>query len=251
MADAPTVAADAQPVGQGWSLLGAPRDHCVITDPTAEDKVTWFVDGEIAATCKDGGSDTAVLTPEDRGLGALAVRRSYFGDATRVTWYPPTEDGRRLGPRAAAHLGRGGIDLVPDAGSPAAVREEEARRHPVRTGARHVVSGAAKVVLPIAGVWVMLQLVGLLGHIPLPDLPSVPWPDLPSISWPDLPRVPWPDLPDLPTWHEPEWVRRAARVAPYVLPVVVGLAVAWAEHRRRRAQDRRRAAASESTETVA
>lgn len=249
MADDPTD--DAQPVGQGWSLSWASREHRVITDPAASDKVVWIVDGEVAATSDEGGSDTAVLTPEDRHLGALAVRRGYFGDATRVTWYPPEEEGRRLGARTAARLGHGGIDLLPDAGSPAAAREEDARRHPVRTGARRVVSSAAKVVLPIAGVWVMLQLAGLLGRIPLPDLPSIPWPDLPNISWPDLPNIPWPDLPDLPTWHEPAWVARVARVAPYVVPVLVGLAVAYAEYRRRRAQDRRRAAAVEESSPAA
>ncbi len=64
-------------------------------------------------------------------------------------------------------------------------------------------------------------------------LPAVPLPQvrLPSLPWPDVP------LPTLPGWQVPWWVRRAAGVAAYLLPVALAAVLARAELRRRRRTD--------------
>ncbi|WP_028474231.1 hypothetical protein [Nocardioides alkalitolerans] len=140
--------------------------------------------------------------------------------------------GVRVSATTAAHTDVGGLDLDPDPGTPAAVRDEKVRRNPRLYAARHVVEGVAKVVVPIVVVWLLAR---LAFSVPLPN---IPWPDLPSIPWPDLPSISLPRL----DWAPPYWLQVVADNAKYVVPVLIGIGIACGEVRRRRTQDEKKAA---------
>lgn len=152
------------------------------------------------------------------------MRFSLLGGARRVTWFPAGD------PRAwKARAGIGGIDLDPEPGSPAAVREERARRHPGLYRARHAAAGVATVAVPLLLVYLASRLVFSLPW-PVWNLPSVPWPDI------DLPSIPWPDW-TLPDWQPPAWVGWVLDRLKFLWPVLVGLGLAGGEVHRRRKQD--------------
>ncbi|MCZ2860699.1 hypothetical protein [Blastococcus sp. VKM Ac-2987] len=203
--------------------------------------VTWHVDGQLVAVTRSS-EDTVRLEPGDRleksgsgtdahaeelpDVGAIGVRFTAVGRPRRVTWY--RADGE-VSAATRALLGAGGIDLDPEPGSPAALREERIRRHPRRHAAVTVAGGVGKVVVPL-----------LLGLLAVRLATAIPWPDwnLPSIPWPDvdLPSIPWPDV-ELPDWQVPGWVSWLADKMTYVWPVILAAALARAEIRRRRRQD--------------
>ena len=196
-------------------------------------QVTWWVDDEEIATKKSGSEDTLYLAADEEHaladeVGAIRAQFTVMSKPVRATWF----EGTRSRATTASYLGTGGIDLVPEPGSPAAIREDRMRANPRLFAARHVVGGVATVLVPIAAAVVIAW---LLSRVTLPDLdlPSVPWPDLPSIPWPsiDLPSIPWPD------WEMPEWLRWLLDKATYVWPVLLGLWFARREMRRRREQD--------------
>ncbi len=204
--------------------------------------VTWHVDGRLVAA-KKSSEDTVRLRTGDRlgksggsvtdadgegrpDVGAIGVKFTAFGRPRRVTWYRADGD---VSATTHALLGRGGIDLDPEPGSPAALREERMRRHPRRHAAVAIVGGVGKVVIPL-----------LLGLLAVRLALSIPWPDwnLPSIPWPDvdLPWIPWPEV-DLPDWQVPGWVSWLADTVKYVWPVILAAVLARAEIKRRRQQD--------------
>lgn len=212
------------------------REHRVETSVGDgwRNEATWWVDGEEVATATSRVEDNLYLVvSEDHelaaSLGAVRARFTGLSKPLRATWF----EGERRTAEAAARIGVGGLDLVPEPGSPAAVREERMRSQPRRHASLHVAKGVANVVVPILIGIVFFWLARRV------DLPSVPWPDvdLPSIPWPsiDLPAVPWPD------WELPGWVRWALDHVTYVVPIVIGLTLARSEVRRRRQQDELRA----------
>lgn len=197
---------------QRWDL----PPHRVVVRPTGWSRTTtWTVDGEVVAE-KRSSEDKLVLDGGEHGL--VRVLFSWSGSSRRVTWFAESE-------KVQAHAGLGGTDLDPEPGSKAALREARMRARPRLYAARHVVAGVAKVVVPLAVVWLLSRVAFDLPH---PDLPR---PDLPH-----LPSLPLPSV-HLPDWHLPGWVRWALEKKNYVLPVVVGTALAVAEVRRRRRQD--------------
>lgn len=209
-------------VGDGWS-----------------NEATWWVDGEQVATKKSTTEDSLYLSA-DKGhdladtAGALRVRFTALNKPVRATWF----EGGREKASAASYIGSAGIDLVPEPGSPAALREEKMRANPRLYAARHVAGGLGKVVVPIIAAVVITW---LLSRVSLPDwdlgLPAIPWPDLPSIPWPQLP---WPSI-SLPSVDVPDWLRRLLDKVKYVWPILLGLWLARREMRRRRQQDELRA----------
>ncbi|MBB3674353.1 hypothetical protein [Modestobacter versicolor] len=207
-----------------WLLTSDGHEHLVeIAEVGLRRRLTWSVDGTEAAT-KTTSDEKVVLDGGEHG--AVGVRLPTFtGPARRVTWYPPGAQAV-----AVAQTGLGGTDFDPEPGSKAAVREAWIREHPNLHAARRTGAAVLGVVLPILGIW-------LLSRIDIP-WPSIPWPD-----W-DLPSIPWPDISiPLPDWDLPElpaWLRELLDKAKYVVPVLVALAVARAEVRRRRAQDERK-----------
>jgi hypothetical protein len=155
------------------------------------------------------------------------VRFSTLGKARRATLFGPDEDVQAL-------AGLGGIDLVPDEGSPAAAYEDRVRLHPGRYAAIATVGGVAKVVVPLV---LGLVAIRFAVNLPWPDLPSIPFPDLPDlpdVPWPDLPSIPFPDLPDV---RLPDWLRWLLDKVKYVWPIVLAYVIARAEIKRRRTQD--------------
>ena len=233
---------------QRWELSALGRRHRVETTGSVVRTVTWHVDDQLVAATRSS-DDTVRLDPGDRlekdrgkgageqppDVGALTVTFTALGRPKRATWYRPDGD---VAATARALLGVGGVDLAPEPGSPAALREERIERHPRRHTALAVAGGVATVVLPL-----------LLGLLAVRLAIAIPWPDwdLPSIPWPDvdLPSIPWPDvdLPDvdLPDWQLPGWVAWLLDRAGYVWPVVLAWFLARREVRRRRDQARLRA----------
>lgn len=204
-------------VGDGWA-----------------NEATWSVDGEQVATKKSSSEDNLYLSPpKDHeladDLGAVRVRFTVMSKPIRATWF----EGSREKASAASYLGAGGIDLVPEPGSPAALREDRMRANPRLYAARHVAGGVAKVVGPIIALAILAW---LLARVSWPDW-DLPWPQL------DLPTIPWPELPaiSLPAWDPPDWVRWVLDKVKYVWPVLLGLWLARREIRRRREQDELRA----------
>lgn len=235
---------------QAWDLVAEGRRHRVETTGSVSRTLRWRVDGQVVAA-KKSSEDTVRLKPGDRlkgeddggpddppadaapDVGSVTVQYTGLGKPKRATWYPPAD-----GAAVRAALGTGGIDLEPEPGSPAALREERIRQHPRRYALVATAGGVAKVVLPL-----------LLGLLAVRLTVALPWPDwdLPSIPWPDvdLPSIPWPDvdLPDvdLPDWQAPAWVRWIADKAQFVWPVLLAAYLARREIRRRREQDALRA----------
>ncbi|MCZ2827031.1 MULTISPECIES: hypothetical protein [unclassified Modestobacter] len=227
---------------QAWDLVAHERRHRVEGTGSVSRTVRWSVDGQVVAA-KKSAEDTLRLKPGDRlkgepdagpddqparadpDLGSVTVQYTALGKPKRATWHP--------GGSVGAAFGTGGIDLEPEAGSPAALREERIRQRPRRYAVLAVVGGVAKVVLPLL---LGLLVVRLTVALPWPDwdLPSIPWPDV------DLPSIPWPDV-DLPDWQAPAWVRWVADKAQYVWPILLAWVLARREIRRRREQDALRA----------
>jgi hypothetical protein len=120
------------------------------------------------------------------------------------------------------------VPMDPEPGTRAARIEAFARRHPGLFAGRHVVRGVARVLLPLLGVGL---LVNLLPRIPIHiDAPDIPWPDLPDIPVPDV------DVPSL-----PGWVDAILATTHYWLPILIGLIIAVRERNRRRRQAAARA----------
>lgn len=208
-------------VGDGWS-----------------NRATWWVDGEEIASKKSASEDSLYLSVDEEHeladeLGAIRVRFTTLSKPVRATWF----EGTRAKAVAASYVGAGGIDLVPEPGSPAALREEKMRANPRLYAARHIVGGVCSVLVPIAAAVIIAW---LLSRITLPDLglPSIPWPDLPSIPWPE---VPWPSFRLDIGWDAPDWLRWLLDKAKYVWPILLGLWLARREVTRRREQDALRA----------
>lgn len=238
-----------------WHLAARGHRHRVEIVGSFSRTVTWFIDDRLVAGKRSMG-DSVQLKPGDLPrrsglrvqarpeLGVLSLTFTALGRPRRVTWYGADGD---LSAAACALLGRGGIDLDPERGSPAARRENRMRRQPRWHLAAAVAGGLGRVVGPLL---LGLLAVGLALAVPLPDwhLPSVPWLDL------DLPTLPLPRV-DLPNWQAPGWISRLGDVVPYVGPVVLAYVVARAEIRRRRQQDllkaELRAAAGDRAGTVA
>lgn len=223
---------------QVYELSVGGRHHHVETSVGDwSNRATWWIDGEEIATQKSSVEDSLFLAADTGhdladGAGALRVRFTTLGQPIRATWF----EGSRDAATAASRIGTGGIDLVPDPGSPAAVREEKMRANPRLHAARHVVGGVGTIVVPVVaaliGAWVAAR-------ISWPDLglPAIPWPELPSIPWPE---IPWPSIP-LPSWDAPDWLRWIVDRIRYVWPVLLGLWLARREMNRRREQDELRA----------
>ena len=215
-----------------WTLDHEGRSHRVEAGTAMSHHVRWHVDGALLAE-RTTWDDRVVVKPEDAAAGQLVVRYSGMGKPRRATLLGPDDE-------AGALTGLGGIDLVPEAGSPAAAYEDRVRLHPNRYAAIATVGGVAKVVVPL-----------LLGLLVVRFAVSLPWPDVPLPDLPDgpdLPRVPWPDIPwpDLPEVRLPDWLRWLLDKAKYVWPVVLAFVLARAEIKRRRDQDAKRTADDEA-----
>lgn len=228
---------------QVYELTVAGHHHRVETSAGDgwSNEATWWVDGEEIATKKSSSEDNLYLSTDKKhdladSAGAVRVRFSVLSAPLRATWFEGTRDKAAT----ASYIGTGGIDLVPEPGSPAAQREEKMRANPRLYAARHVVGGVGKVVVPIIGAAI---LVWLLSRISLPDwdlgLPSIPWPQIP---WPEIPwpEIPWPSI-DLPRIAIPDWLRWLLDKLKYVWPVLLGVWLARREVKRRREQDALRA----------
>lgn len=215
---------------QVWTLDHQGRTHRVEASGAASHQVRWLVDGELV-TEKQAWEEK--LTLDGAECGRVVVRFSTFGKARRATLFDADEDAQAL-------AGIGGVDLVPEAGSPASAYEDRIRLHPQRYAAIATLVGVAKVVVPLL---VGLLAIRLAVSIPWPDLP---FPNLPDIPWPDLPSIPVPDLPDV---RLPDWLRWLLDKVKYVWPIVLAYVLARAEINRRRKQDElRRAPGSTESE---
>jgi hypothetical protein len=194
---------------QLWELRIDGVAHRVTATTGLRHYAEWYADGERVAA--RGGLEGRLRLHSDEH-GRLEVRYAALGTPRRATL--------------------GGLDLVPEPGSPAAEFEDRVRARPHLFAAIQTAVGVARVVVPI-----------LLGLVAVRFALSFDWPDLPDLPSPDLPDVPWPDLPDvpLPDVTLPGWVRWVLHNAHYVIPVVVAFVLARAEIRRRRTQDELRA----------
>ncbi|MET1061224.1 MAG: hypothetical protein ABWX84_16600 [Nocardioides sp.] len=214
---------------QRWSLTVDGHEHRVeAVERGLTRRVEWWVDEALVATTRTSDEKVTLrpgtgVEPPVEQTGTLQVRFTPLGRGRRATWH-----------EGAVAVPGAGVDLEPEPGSPAAAYEERVRRHPRRHAARAVAVSVLTVVLPL-----------LLGLLAIRFAVSLPWPDLPSIPRPDLPSVPLPDLPlpdiALPAWTLPGWVRRVLDVLGHVWPVLLALALARTEIRRRRRQDELRA----------
>lgn len=225
---------------QVFELTVEGRRHRVETSTGSgwSNEATWWVDGAEIATKKSSSDDSLYLSADkDHDLadavGAVRVRFTTLSKPVRATWF----EGSRDKATAASWVGTGGIDLVPEPGSPAAVREDKMRANPGLYAARHVVGGVAKVALPIVAAIVIAWLLARVSW-PNLNLPSIPWPDLPSIPWPE---IPWPSFRLDIDWEPPGWLRWILDKASYVWPVLLGIWLARREVKRRREQDELRA----------
>ncbi|SDE12229.1 hypothetical protein [Nocardioides lianchengensis] len=215
---------------QIWELVVDGHAHLVEVHGSVNRRIEWYVDGELVGTQKSTEDKIRVKADDEErtDLGSIGVWFSGMGKPRRATYFDPGQDGD-----LKSLAGVGGVDLVPEPGSPAAAYEDRVRAHPTRYALIATVGGVAKVVLPIL-LAVLAARVAV--SIPWPDwnLPSVPTPDLPSIPTPDLPSIPWPDLPDV---SVPGWVEWLLDKVKYVWPIVLAVVIARGEIRRRRKQD--------------
>lgn len=206
---------------QPWDLEVAGAHHRVtVLDGAFRRTLTWTVDGTMVTEQKSSEEKVVLSDPEH---GSVLMRFTMLGRTRRVTWYSPDEG------ELAAQTGLGGIDFVPEPGTPAAKREEQMRANPRLWAARHVLGGIGKVVVPIVLTWLLAR---FAFSLPLPDinLPRIPFPDI------NVPDLPLPDI-DLPDLTLPEWVKTVLNNAKYVVPILIGIALARAEIVRRRKQD--------------
>lgn len=187
---------------QVWRLTVGGVEHRVVGRGGVRHLVQWYADGALVAQ-KGTAEGRFRLRSEEHGT--LEVRYGGLGRPRRATL--------------------GGLDLVPEPGSPAAELEDRVRARPHLYAVVQTAGGVARVVVPIL---LTLVTVRLALSLPLPDLPL---PDLPRIPTPDLPAVP------LPAVTLPAWLRWVLENAHYVVPVVVAFVLAQAEIRRRRRQD--------------
>ncbi|WP_426245611.1 hypothetical protein [Nocardioides sp. LHG3406-4] len=216
---------------QTWDLTDGGVRHRVEVTGDVNRRLRWYVDDELALEKR---SMEDKLTVSREGGQALHVRYSALGSPRRATLYDD---------KAAATVGLGGTDLVPEEGSRAAKWEQSILDHPRRHALVATLGGVAVVVVPLVAAAVLIPLLGL---IPWPSLPSIPWPHLPDVPWPDLPSIPWPEV-SLPDWELPGWVRWVRDHAKYVVPIVVAWAVAQGEIKRRRQQHEQRQQAPAGT----
>lgn len=225
---------------QVWELEVDGRHHRVETSHGDwSNKVIWWVDGERLADRSSADDSLELSAEEDHDLadevGAIKVRFTGMGRPRRATHFA----GDRDTASTRALMGTGGTDLDPEPGSKAARREDFALRHPVLGGLDNVIGGAGKIVIPLVVAALLPLLRRLLPDwdidLPLPDLPSIPWPDvdLPSIPWPDV-SIPWPDV------SLPGWVGTVLDALRFVWPLLLGIAIAVSEHRRRKRNAARR-----------
>lgn len=231
--------AGAMAQGQTFELVVEGRRHRVETSVGDgwSHHATWWVDDEEIATKKTASEDNIYLAADKEHelsdvVGAVRVRFTTLGKPVRATWFEGTRDKAT----AASWVGTGGIDLVPEPGSPAAVREEKMRANPLLYSARHVAGGVGAVLVPIIGAVVVAW---VLARVSWPDW-DIPWPDLdlPSIPWPE---IPWPSFRVDIDWEAPSWLRWILDKVTFVWPVLLGIWLARREMRRRREQDALRA----------
>ena len=204
---------------QLWEVTDGGERHRVEVTGEVVRTLRWWVEDELVVE-KRSMEDKLAVTRQ--GGQTLRVRYSSLGAPRRASLYAD---------HATALVRAGGVDLVPEEGSRAALWERRVIEHPRRHTLLATVGAAAGVVVPILLLAVLLP---LLGRIPWPDV-DLPLPDLPSIPRPDLPSIPWPDI-TLPGWLLPGWVRWVLDRAPYVVPIVIAFVVARSEVRRRRQQ---------------
>jgi hypothetical protein len=207
---------------QIWELVVDGRAHLVEVYGSVNRRVEWYVDGALVGTEKSTEDRIRVSADDEPGLGSVGVFFSGMGKPRRATYFDPDQKGD-----LKALAGVGGLDLVPEPGSPAAAYEERVRAHPTRYAILAAGGGVAKVVVPIV---LALLAARIAVSIPWPDwnLPDIPTLDLPSIPWPD---IPWPDL-SVPGWLE--WLLDKVK---YVWPIVLAIVLAQGEIKRRRKQD--------------
>jgi len=165
------------------------------------DRVRLLVDGETVAERKADGKRT---TLKGDGFTIVAVMPFWGGSVARAELVADT--GER-------------VRLKPEPGTRAARIDRFEHAHPRVFAARHVVGGAAQVAVAIIGITFALSFLPEI-HLPSIDLPSI---DLPSLPLPDLPNVTVPD-----------WIRAILQSKQYWLPIVIGIALASAELKRRR-----------------
>ncbi|CAN7315861.1 hypothetical protein [Knoellia sp. LjRoot47] len=213
--------------GQTFEIAYAGHTHrVVVTDSGLAREYVWTCDG-VEVARRQSLDDRVTLTPksppgsepetgaQSGEIGKIRVRAGFTGVRRATLVIAGTE-----------------VDLVPEAGSAAARREERVRAHPRRHVALHTTAALAKVLIPVLGIGLVIS------WLPSIDLPRIPWPDI------DLPSLPWPsiDLPSLPRpdWELPSWVRWVLDKVKYVWPVLLAFGIAQHEVRRRRDQDQRR-----------
>jgi hypothetical protein len=170
-----------------------------------QDLVLLLVDGRQVAEAKPDGANTVV---EGEGLVVRAV----------MPWHGASIKRAELVPAGGEPLA-----MQPAPGSAAARRARLERERPGLYAARHVAKGVGQALLAVVGVAFLVRF--------LPELP------LPSIDLPELPAIDLPGLP-VPSIEPPGWVEDVLRTKQYWLPVLLGIALALNEWRRRRARGR-------------
>lgn len=195
------------------------RDYVVsVAEEGWSRRVALEVDGQELVSRKTS-EERLTLKPSDKKVaaevGKVTLRLSGMGRVRRAT------------------LVRGDLrlDLDPEPGSKAALREEKARERPKLYAARHVLEGMGSVVWLLVGGLIVAFVWRLLSPlVPDVDLPR------PDVDLPDLPSIPWPDW-SLPDVTPPAWVRWLMEQSKFVSPILIGIALAVYEVRRRRRQD--------------
>lgn len=208
--------------GQNFELRYAGRSHRLeVSDEGLSRRYVWMVDDSEVVSHKTV-DDRFALKPVDEARTTVPGARGRIDVRAGLTGVK----------RATLNVDGVEVDLVPEAGSAAARREERIRVHPRRHLVLHTTAAVAKVLIPLLGIGLVIS------WLPDWDLPGIPLPDvdLPSIPWPsiDLPSIPWPD------WELPSWMRSVLDKLKYVWPVLLAFGIAQHEVKRRRDQDKRR-----------
>ena len=194
---------------QKWELdTGSYYLQATTKDKDSSYLTVWSVDGKVVAKGKAAHDIHVLKPPRDRTeLGAVRIQFSILGGARRVTWYPPDKASTWK-----ARLGIGGVDLCPEPGSPASMREERARQHPWLYAARHLGVSVVSIAVPILLVWLAARL-----------MTSFPWPQW-NLSWvSSLPAIQALDL-SMPEWDPPKWLEWAMIRLELVLPILLVVA---------------------------